>query len=1047
MMHFQEMIAKLTWFWADQGCVIHQGYDLEVGAGTFNPATFLRCLGPEPYSAVYVEPSRRPKDGRYGENPNRVQFYHQMQVILKPSPENLQELYLLSLEAIGLDLAQHDIRFVHDDWENPTIGAWGLGWEVWLDGMEVTQFTYFQAVGGLPVSPVSGEITYGLERLAMYLQGVSSLFELKWNEQITYGDIFKRSEWEWSRYNFVEANVAMWLKHFEDFESEAKRLIEQHLPIPAYDFVMKASHAFNMLDARGVISVTERTGYIGRIRALAKMLAESYIQSRERQRFPLMRNHTAKAAFETINLPEPKCDPKEREDLLLEIGCEELPAPFVPIGAHSLQQLITALLKEHQLEFDQLFVYATPRRLAVQVTGLAGGSAPKIIERKGPPLNAAFDDKGAPTKAGEGFFRSLGLNVRHSSQIEQGEIQEIQIQEIKQVPYLMASVEQKGICTRTLLAEWLPKTILAIDFPKKMRWSDLDIEYGRPIRWILALYGSEVIPFRLGTILSSNQTYGHRQLSPNALKLNHASEYLGLLSQNWVMADSKERRVSIENQLAEIEKSFEGKIASKEQVMAQALYLVEWPFVTTAGFDKRYLEAPKEVLICEMVEHQKLFPILNQDGTLSSRFAIVCNNRPTDLIREGNERALSPRLADGMFLYEEDLKVPMDKFNEKLKQITFQRELGSVWNKVERLIAIVEKLHRTLPLCDLGLAIRAATLCKADLASELVGEFPDLQGIVGKLYAQKHGENSEVALAIDEHWMPRGEKAPLPQSACGTLISLAEKIDNLLVSFALEMKPTSSSDPYGLRRQAIGIVKMIINGPHHLSLKGAFNEAFAVLTESAALSTQLVSKLEERKLKTIEEILAFLISRLRTILLDLGFEKDEIEAVLAQKVDDMADLHGKLQALHHFRKTNSSGLAALCEIHTRCKKILLSQNSRLVPSWMAGHLPKGKEMEERFPAVDPTLFKDTSEEELFQSLRSLRQSLYCSLVDRREAKGRQWKEAFTLITRLQAPLNALFEKVKIIDEDLTVRTNRLALLQEVWDLCEELADFSKLQNS
>lgn len=307
------MISKLTQFWASKGCLIHQGYDLEVGAGTFNPATFLRCLGPEPYSAVYVEPSRRPKDGRYGENPNRVQFYHQMQVIIKPSPADIQDLYLQSLEAIGLDLSLHDIRFVHDDWENPTIGAWGLGWEVWADGMEVTQFTYFQAVGGIPVKPVSGELTYGLERLALYIQGVDSFFDLKWNDEITYGDIYKRSEWEWSHYNFSEADTAMWLRHFEDFEAEAKRLVRNNLPIPAYDFVMKASHAFNILDARGVISVTERTGYIGRIRSLAKLLAESYVKSREEQAYPLLRK---KKDLMPLEIPPPfdgmRCGRAER---------------------------------------------------------------------------------------------------------------------------------------------------------------------------------------------------------------------------------------------------------------------------------------------------------------------------------------------------------------------------------------------------------------------------------------------------------------------------------------------------------------------------------------------------------------------------------------------------------------------------------------------------------------------------------------------------------------------------------------------------------------
>ncbi|MCB1135567.1 MAG: glycine--tRNA ligase subunit alpha, partial [Chlamydiia bacterium] len=278
---FQEIIRTLSQYWEEQGCIVNQGYDLEVGAGTFNPATFLRCLGPEPYNTAYVEACRRPTDGRYGENPNRVQHYFQYQVLLKPSPLNLQELYLDSLRAIGFDLSKHDMRFVHDDWESPTLGAWGLGWEVWMDGMEVTQFTYFQQAGGINLKPVSGELTYGLERLAMYLLGKDRLFDLPWNKDITYGDLYHRNEVEWSHYNFEEASTELWFRHFEDFEAEAKRLCERKLPIPAYDFVMKASHAFNLLDARGVISVTERMAYILRIRNLAMEAAQVYLESRE----------------------------------------------------------------------------------------------------------------------------------------------------------------------------------------------------------------------------------------------------------------------------------------------------------------------------------------------------------------------------------------------------------------------------------------------------------------------------------------------------------------------------------------------------------------------------------------------------------------------------------------------------------------------------------------------------------------------------------------------------------------------------------------------
>jgi glycyl-tRNA synthetase alpha chain len=277
-MNFQEIIMRLHKYWAKEGCLIWQPYDLEKGAGTFNPATFLRALGPKPWKVAYVEPSRRPTDGRYGENPNRLQHYYQFQVILKPAPENVQQLYLNSLKAIGLDPKEHDIRFVEDDWESPTLGAWGLGWEVWIDGMEATQFTYFQQVGGIELNPISAEITYGLERLAMYSQKKDSVYDLMWTDDVTYGDVHLEDERQWSKYNFEIADTQMLLQHFNDWEKEAKKLVEQNLVLPAYDAVMKCSHLFNLLDARSAISVSERVSYVLRVRTLAKLVAEGYMK-------------------------------------------------------------------------------------------------------------------------------------------------------------------------------------------------------------------------------------------------------------------------------------------------------------------------------------------------------------------------------------------------------------------------------------------------------------------------------------------------------------------------------------------------------------------------------------------------------------------------------------------------------------------------------------------------------------------------------------------------------------------------------------------------
>jgi glycyl-tRNA synthetase alpha chain len=303
-MNFQDIILTLQQFWANRGCLIVQPYNSEVGAGTFNPATTLRAIGPEPWNVAYVEPSRRPTDGRYGDNPNRLQQFTQFQVLLKPSPLDIQDLYLESLEALGTKPLEHDVRFIEDDWESPTLGAWGLGWQVWLDGLEISQFTYFQQVGGLDCRPVSGELTYGLERIAMYLQDVDSVYDLKFNAHVKYGEVFKRAEWEWSTYNFEEADTQAHFQAFDHFEKEAMRLLErgedpkQKLVLPAYDFVVKSAHAFNVLDARGAISVTERQRYILRVRAIARAVCHAWLAQREALGYPLLRGANVEQAAE-----------------------------------------------------------------------------------------------------------------------------------------------------------------------------------------------------------------------------------------------------------------------------------------------------------------------------------------------------------------------------------------------------------------------------------------------------------------------------------------------------------------------------------------------------------------------------------------------------------------------------------------------------------------------------------------------------------------------------------------------------------------------------
>jgi len=1011
MITFQEMIKRFTNFWEKQKCVFHQGYDLETGAGTFNPTTFLRALGPEPYRAFYVEACRRPSDGRYGTNPNRLHHYFQGQVIMKPSPPNILELCLASYEAIGFDLSQHDMRFVHDDWESPTLGASGLGWEVWMDGMEVTQFTYFQNLGGMSLKPVTAEITYGLERLALYLQKKNSIFDLQFNEELTYGDIYFNSEVQWSHYNFEHADSAMWFKHFEEFEREANRMIEAKLPLPAYDFVAKASHAFNLLDARGVISVTERTGYIARIRELAKQIAESYTTSRKELGYPLMNRFqdTISAADIAVPALAPELlsgTSEMKEDFLLEIGSEELPATFVPIGTANLERAFKRLLEKEDLSYTSMRAEGTPRRLCILIEGLSLARAPQKAERKGPPLLTVFDANGLATVAGEGFFRAIGKSPCHKNDLDKDP--SLEVRTIKGVEYLYANYTVPGKATAEILAEKIPELILALEFPKKMRWGDLDITYPRPLRWILALFGEAIVPFKIGNIISGNFSWGHRQLSPEAFEIRHPTDYMSQLLKHHVMVDIQDRKAKICQELEKIEMDTHSTIASKEKVLAAVLHLVEWPMLTVATFDKAFLKIPKEVLISEMVEHQKYFPLLTSDGKeIQNQFVITANVPPTDAIREGNQKVLSARLSDGVFLYEQSCKQPLEAYNSKLSNVTYQKDLGSLLDKQSRVAKMAYYLQKQLSISSLKDVERASLLCKADLATEMVYEFPDLQGTIGRLLAEAQGETPEVSLAIEEQWMPKGEGSPLPQTATGTILSLADKFDNIVSSFAAGLKPTSSSDPYALRRQALGAIKMLIKEKRSLNLR----EAFAM-----ALST-MPSGLQKEQEKLLQEIEEFFTNRMKTVFLDYSFHKDEIEAALIAGCTDVYDAFCQVSALHRFR-ANSALFSPLYEVYKRAKGQLNGHEAKI---------------------FSKALLTDDAEKQLDTALDSMEHPFSKAI------EIRDYDQAYEMISKLQPFLAGLFEKVKILDDDPHIQANRLALLNRIVALFGRLLNFSKIQ--
>ena len=1002
MLTFQEVVNRLTQFWMEHGCVIHQGHDVETGAGTFNPATFLRCLGPEPYSTVYVEPSRRPQDGRYGKNPNRLYLFHQLQVIIKPSPDNIQELYLKSLEALGLNLKEHDIRFVHDDWEAPTQGASGMGWEVWIDGMEATQFTYFQTVGGIDLKPISVELAIGLERLCMYLQNVESIFDIRWSENLTIGQMMMQNEEQWSAYNFEHANTTMWKRHFEDYEKEAEDLIKEDLPMPAYDFVIKASHAFNMLDARGVISPTERTGYIARVRDLSCQIADSYLTMRSKLGFPLL---PEKEPIEEpmINEDFTEKNPEKTDTFLFEIGSEQLPATYVDKGLKSLYQHIEALLKAHELKHDSIEVFGSPQRLTVLIKDLARGTASKSTEKRGPAIASCFEPDGNPTLAGRGFLKSLGHDDVTLKDVKAGKVKNLEIRNLKNQDYLFATIDEPGHATAEILAKNLPKLITNLHFPKKMRWGAHSVEYPRPIHWIVALFGKKVVPFAFGHIQSSNTSKGHAQLDPSTFEIKDPDNYIETLRRHKVIIDHNERKKLIEDQLTALEKEIQGTALRKERLLNEIVHLVEWPQLAVGFFDETYLRAPKEVLISEMVEHQRYFPLIGSDGQLQNRFIITADNTPSKLIVQGNQKVLSARLSDGLFLFDQDCKHSLEKHLDKLKTIVFQKDLGSMYDKVDRLEKHAKFLAETLKTTEPEKAETAAHLCKADLSTMLVSEFPELQGSIGKTYALMQKMDPEIATAIEEHWMPRCDGADLPASPLGQILSLADKIDNLLGYFSVGLKPTSSSDPYGSRRTAIAIIKILIN--------------FELDVDLCALLTTCANHFQTTiQPEVITDVLNYITLRAKGVFVEKGFKKDEIEASIQGSCKNPFDQFNKTAALHTFRK--SEHFAHLFEVFKRARGQLENQK------------PK---------KLDPILLQEKAEMALHEHLKDIEPTY------REALHSRHYGVAFDILASLRPFLSELFNTVKILDDDPAIQQNRIALLQQVFALFTPLLDFSKIQ--
>ncbi len=591
-LNFQSLILKLQQYWADQGCLIWQPYYTQVGAGTMNPATFLRVLGPEPWNVVYVEPSVRPDDGRYGENPNRFQMHYQLQVILKPDPGNPQELYLRSLEAIGIDPAQHDIRFVEDNWESPALGAWGLGWEVWLDGQEITQFTYFQQAGGFSLDPVSVEITYGLDRIAMPLQRVHHFRDMHWSDSITAGDLNYQGEYEHSKYYFELASIDRLRQMYDLFEAETNAALEAGLVLPALDYILKCSHTFNVLDTRGAVGVTERQALFGRMRDLSHRTAQAYLDQRQRLEYPFKDESRIdrskplwKAAAAASAAPsEAPAGPQSAssQPFLLEIGTEELPAADLDSAIGQLRQRVPGWLDDLRLTHGEIQVMGTPRRLVVSVSDLAASQPDQTSLVKGPPADRAFDLLGAPTKAAEGFARSRGLAVS-----------DLFVKEMDGGRYAVAEVFEKGRPAVQVLSEALPSWAASLRFDKSMRWNSSGTAFSRPVRWLLALSGSQVVPFQFAGLTSSRLTRGLRQVSDAehaGVSVQDPAEYFKLLKTQGIILDPVNRRQTVASQAARILNECGAAAEVDQSLLDEVTNLVEAPTALPRLPGRKFIE-------------------------------------------------------------------------------------------------------------------------------------------------------------------------------------------------------------------------------------------------------------------------------------------------------------------------------------------------------------------------------------------------------------------------------------------------------------------------
>ncbi len=1043
--NFQEFILELCQYWKNFDCLLSQPYDLHMGAGTFHPHTFLKGLGPEPWRCAYVQPCRRPVDGRYGKSPYRFQHYYQLQVLLKPAPSNIIDLFLNSLEHIGIKLKENDIGLLEDDWKGPTLGAWGLGWEVRANGQEVTQFTYFQQLGGMDVDVVCGEITYGLERLYMYTYGYKDALDIPFNDHFTYRDIYFQNEFEFSYFNFLEANTDELFRQFEKCEEFVERLCEKKLILPAYDYVLQASHSFNLLDARGAISSTERQRFIGRVRDLAKKCAFMYKTERENIGFPLLHKLESdpriplllKNSEPTIQQKQqlgnysPKNSNRILTDILFELGVEEMPPSFQLNAQKEMEEKIQEFLsfKKNQFKNYPEFIdllnklkirfEISSRRMSLSWKDIPEWEPEFIQELWGPAKKIAQNENGDWSQAAIGFCKKNSIPIEN-----------IILKQKNDGEFIYFIKKNDPINFPYLLADNFKNWVIHLNILLKMKWLSKEISppFIRPVRWIVSLVENEVLPLSLFGLNASHYTCGQRILNSDFVSINHAKEYEKILQKNHVIFSFQERKEKILTDISELLKNephFE--IIEDNDLLNKCIGLFESPFVFLGKFDEKYLRLPKKLIQSVLREHMNYFSLLNSNtGEMLPCYIGVANFKCSELenMIQGTQTVVVGRLEDGAFYYDGDLKTSLQDLRALLKNQIFQEGMGTLYDKTERLVQIVQELNKIpnyFSQEDFEIIETACCFSKSDLRSGCVQEFPDeMQGLMGGILAKNQNichdfkKSQDVADAISQHYLPAGLNSNYPITKHALFVSLLDKWDSicLMISTGVEIK--SNKDPFGLRRLALSILRI-------LGLKKDENSLNISLVELKNIWKIVAQKNQINVPENFDEkLMNFLIDRMKFVLKE-HYETNFVDALT--RYYPIHSISNGLQFLHTLQQFFKE------ESHFQF-------SNTFIPYRRALNLTKNITAEKKIIAG---LFVHESENKLYEKI------IASEILIKNQLNEGKFSDYLHTLSDLEAPLSNFFESVMINDENINIKENRQQLLLKVRSLYESVADFSIIQ--